>query len=645
MLGCLAHRGPDGAGLSRAAEGSVVFGHSRLSVIDLEGGVQPLWSDDGRAMVTFNGEIYDYAKHRARLEAQGHRFRTRSDTEVLLALYLEYGLEFLEHVNGEFSFAIWDEKEKRLFAARDRYGVKPFFYSVSEGRLIFASEAKAILAVDGVERDFNPRHLYTAMLSAPMKSVSPFKGIEALRPGHGLIWQQGSPGPRQFEYWAPRYRPVETMSPVDAATRLRAHFAQAVSRRLVADVPVCVYLSGGLDSSLVALEAARQTAGRTKAFTISFRGSEYDEAEPAARIAKALDLDHGVLPVSMEDIAAGLESCVEHVELHLANPSAVGKFLLSRLVRDSGYKVALTGEGSDELFGGYPYFKLEAIWRLLESGDRGQKKLGAQLLRRFRKDESRSEGILWSRGGSWRRSPRPHGYPSFIMTRAADFGALMGKYLQGDRWGLNASHTPAAAIAEEFSGDGLHDIDPLHGSFVLSRSQLAGYVIPTLGDRVEMAHSVEGRTPFLDIDVVNFTMRVPAAAHIDLPALREKDLLRRAYETDLPRPAAEARKHPFFSPDWRAFSRTKRGKELMREHLSPTRLREAGVFQPAFMAKAEMIWRLLPEGAPLRRRLDVLMGVTLSTQILWDRLIRQRPAPRVDVDPIEIPRFSAEFVI
>ena len=623
MLGVQAHRGPDGSGVALTDEGRVGFGHVRLSIIDLTTGDQPLWSRDGQLLITFNGEIYDHLEHRRALEKDGLVFRTRSDTEVIVNLYRRYGLHFLSHLNGEFSFAIWDRAERRFLAARDRYGVKPFFYRETTDELLFASEAKGLLALPRVPRAFSGEHVMTALLSAPMPAVSPFAGTEVLRPGHYLMWEVGQTKSKTVEYWRPRYEPQPSLSPGEAIERTRHHFSRAVERRMVADVPVCSFLSGGLDSTLVTAEMARQSGARTvTAFTIGFSHSEYDETETAANIAREIGVAHESLPVSMNDIADHLEDCIGQIELHLFNPSAVGKFLLSRYVRDRGFKVALTGEGSDELFAGYPYFKLEAIWRRLESPDPEIRRSGRRLLARFRKMERRSEGLLWNRTGSWRRMPRPFGFASYILTRVQEFEKYLPVLINCEKYGIEPGDSPSQRLVAEFEGWGLEDLHPLQASLVLSRSQLAAYIIPTLGDRVEMAHSIEGRTPFLDTNLAELTFRVPVDLQLDLDQLREKRLLHEALGQLLPPTARGTRKHPFFSPNWTALWQTRRGRELFEDYLSDVALDRVGLFRRPFVRRILCLWRWLPQNSSLRRRIDVLVGIVLTTQILHERLIR-----------------------
>lgn len=510
---------------------------------------------------------------------------------------------------------------------RDRFGVKPLFVARSSRNVIVASEAKAILALPGVKRAFDRAWLSGPMLSMAPKAASAFEGIEAVRPGHVATF--GLDGSYEtFPYWRRTFSPRASMGLDEAAASVRSTVERAVRRRMVADVPVCTYLSGGIDSTIVASEMARAGGAPIKAFSVAFTASAYDESDEAEESARALGLAFEKVPCTVDDLAENLVGTVRTVETFLANPSAVGKYLLSRRVRDAGYKVALTGEGADEIFAGYAFFKLERIWQLLLSPREVDRRRGKDLLERFRRLEARSEGILWNRSDHFREvSPRYGAYPLFLEVRASEFGRIGARLLDARRLGLGPSDAPSEAMWREFGADGLSSLDPLFASLHLSAAQLSSFVLPTLGDRVEMAHSVEARVPFLDRDLVDAVSEIPAHLHIELDRLREKAVLRRAFEDRLPERLRTGRKHPFFSPGWRSLYATRRGRELFGDYASHPRLARTGVFSPWFASLGMRASRLLPESAGLARRLDVMAGVVLTTQILHSELVEQRPRP------------------
>ncbi|HEX4925081.1 MAG TPA: asparagine synthase (glutamine-hydrolyzing), partial [Bdellovibrionales bacterium] len=394
MCSQLRHRGPDGAGYAVIGGGAGVLGHVRLSVIDLEGGRQPMHNEDGSVTITYNGEIYDYKDHRAKLEAAGHVFRTQSDTEVIVHMYEEYGLGFLEHLNGEFAFVLWDETRKRLVAATDRFAIKPLHYRLTARHALFASEAKAIFAA-GLESDlqagarsFSNDFLVGPLFGAFPDGITLFENVASLPAAHRLVIEGGR-APRLERYWMPAFATDEAMTFEAARDGVRTHFENAVRRRQIADVDVGTYLSGGLDSTLVCGLMSKHTR-RLKAFNVGFGGTEFDESGLARKIADHFGAEFESVNCDERVLLDNLVTTLWHVEKPIANSNAVAKFVLSKLTRERGYKVVVTGEGSDEVFGGYPYFKQERIWRMR---DRRRANL---LMKRFRALERRSESLLWT---------------------------------------------------------------------------------------------------------------------------------------------------------------------------------------------------------------------------------------------------------
>ncbi len=622
MSSALRHRGPDGAGYAILDGGGLGLGHVRLSVIDLASGSQPLFSADQSVCVVFNGEIYDHASLRAELIARGRCFRTSSDTEVLVQLYEEHGLDLLSRLNGEFAFLLWDARRRRLLAVKDRMGVKPLFYRRTATELLFASEAKAILSLERVSRAISTDYLTGPFFGAFPSSVSLFAGVTCLKPGHLLRVEDGRVQGEET-YWRPTYQVRSRMSFEEAAEGVRRHVALAVRRRLVADVPVCTYLSGGIDSSVVCGLLASE-GSRPKAFNVGFPGFAYDEASNARRVADHYDIEFETLDCPLEKLAEGLPRTLYHTETQLTNPAAVGKFLLSELVYSQGYRVAITGEGADEVFAGYPYFKLEHLWRLMQRGGADARRARA-LWSRFKRMEAQSEGTLWNRKDRWRTIEPIFGFPSFLHVRGAEYGELAPRMLNLDRMGLGPDAGPALLFRERFPVEQLRALHPLHASLMLTRNQLAGHVIPTLGDRVEMAHSIEGRTPFLDRDLLEFAQTIPPDYFIDINELREKHVLREAFTDLVPAFARMQPKRPFYAPDWWSLSKTRIGKELFGELMSTRAIAETGLFNPRFISTLLALWRALPRWAALHKRLDAVMGGVTSVQVLAHVLVRRRP--------------------
>jgi len=609
MASVLAHRGPDDSGYALLRNGTLGFAHNRLSFIDLRSGDQPLFNAEGTLCILFNGELYDYALHAAALERQGYHFQTRSDTEVLLALYETRGLKMFDALNGEFAFVLWDSRNDLIIAARDRAGVKPLYYMPADNgrRVVFASEAKAILALPSTEKRFNAAYFAGPFFGVFNPSVSLFHGIQGLKPGHYLTIERGRCG-SETPYWNLDLESAP-ISFEEAAQGVRDRLTRAVHRRMVADVPVGAYLSGGLDSTLVC--GLMATSGtKVRAFNIGFGGSEFDESPLARRIADHFGATFDTLNTSMADLASHLVRALYHIEMPLANPNAVAKFLLSRLVHASGYKVCLTGEGEDEVFGGYPYFKMEAIRRA--HFNRSEEIDTRLLWKRFRRAEARSEGTLWDR----RWGPGTRGDEIMPALRAREASRHFVEVFNLEGLGLPAERSPAVLFAEQFPPERLSQLDSFNQLRTVSWNQLAGYIIPTLGDRVEMAHSVECRTPFLDTELVEFAARLPSSYFIDLKRLREKHVLREAFADLLPGFLAEERKHPFLSPSWARLTATRAGTELAGTFLGSKAIEHAGIFRPGLVSRVAWLSRLLPARSPLARRVDVLRGLILSTQIL-----------------------------
>lgn len=626
MCSAIGHRGPDGAAFARVGHGSALLGHVRLSVIDLQAGAQPLFNEDHSVGVVFNGEIYDHDAHRKRLIGAGHTFRTGSDAEVIVHLYEEHGVDFLTRLNGEFAVVVFDSRTDRLIAARDRMGVKPLFYSVLGNELLIGSEAKSILALDRVPRAIAPDYLLGTLLGAFPHGVSAFIGIGSLQPGHVFIATPHGVGP-ELPYWQPSFETREDLSVEDAEARTRDVFVAAVKRRMVADVPVGMYLSGGLDSSLVCATMASLgagTSGPLKAFNVGFRDPRYDESRLAQRTAAHFGASFETVTYGIEEMAEEYERTLHHTEMALVNPAAIAKQMLSQTVRSQGYKVCITGEGSDELFGGYPYFKQEAIWRLLlEPATRDD---GHRLWTRFAREERLTEGALWHRGNSWKRETHWFGYPSFHQMRLRESTRRTRRILSAEVVAAASTTTPDQLFLRNFDTARMHALHPLNATKLVAFSQLSNYIIPTLGDRVEMANSVECRTPFLDRDLVDLIGTVPPAFLLNVRGLREKHLLREAFGGILPEFLSQERKKPFMAEGWQTFVKTERGAQIFDDYCSMRAIRRAGCFNPTLVPTLRLLWKVAPEGSVPWKKVDILAGLVMGTQVLHARFVERRVA-------------------
>ena len=350
MGDAIAHRGPDGEGFWM--EPGVGLAHRRLSIIDLEGGSQPLGNEDGSIQIVFNGEIYNYEELRRELEARGHRFRTRSDTEVLVHLYEERGPDVVERLRGMFAFAIWDQNEKRLLLARDRLGLKPLYVYRDREKLVFGSEIKAILAVPGVPRTVDPGALEDYLAYGMVPGVRTiFRAIEKVPPAHVLVAGPGHLLASARRYWRLRMEPDPHPTAEEWVEAIRAKIAEATRLHMIADVPVGAFLSGGIDSSLVVANAAGATAGVLRTFSMGFDEERYSELPFARQVAArfgSLHTEELVTP----DAASLIDELVHYYDEPFADSSAIPTFLVARLASRS-VKVVLSGDGGDEAFGGY----------------------------------------------------------------------------------------------------------------------------------------------------------------------------------------------------------------------------------------------------------------------------------------------------
>ncbi|MFU2210063.1 asparagine synthase (glutamine-hydrolyzing) [Solidesulfovibrio sp. C21] len=572
--GALAHRGPDGEGL--LLEGPCALGHRRLSIIDLAAGAQPMEDADGRAVVTFNGEIYNYRELKARYAARGFHFRTQSDTEVILAAWLLDGPAGLDALEGMFAFALWDKASRTLFAARDRFGKKPFYYTLQKGVLAFGSELSALgrLPFLRLETPVAALMRFAAYEYVPTPETI-YKDVFKLRPGHYLLFRDGRL--TTDSYWdMPLPGPEPKASEEDLCAELRLLLAQAVKRRLVADVPLGVFLSGGVDSSTVAALTAGMVS-RIKTFSIGFTEASYDESRYARLVAARFATDHHERILSADACGALLPEIVSRFDEPMADPSIVPTYLLSQVTREN-VTVALGGDGPDELFYGYEYFpafKLAAAYDRLPSFAR--KRLIEPLTRLL---------------------PQSAGYvnPRFVADTFLA-GARAPQWLRVQTW-LSAFTAEAQAGLWRDPPAGLLDPatlfaptralfdaypakDPLaRVGYAFARQYMLDYILVKV-DRCSMMHSLEARAPFLDRDVAEFICRLPS--RYKLRGTKRKYLLKKAVAGLLPKEILGRGKRGFLIPvaSWlRGQLRPQVDMLLGEKHL-----REQGIFNPKAVSR------------------------------------------------------------
>jgi asparagine synthase (glutamine-hydrolysing) len=592
MSSRLRHRGPDSDG--RFERGPVALAARRLSIIDLEHGEQPIANEDGSVVVVQNGEIYNYRELKRELERAGHRFATDCDTEVLVHAYEEHGDSFLERLRGMFAIALWDERRRRLLLARDRFGIKPLYYSAEGGGLLFASELKAMLEHPGFSRQTDPRAIvaYLAFNSIPAP-LTIFAAARKLPPGHLLAWREGEVEVRRFARPRPAPAAEVRRGPEAAlAEELREEIRDSVRAHLVADVPVGVLLSGGVDSGALTALAAAESGERLKTFSIGFEESGFDELSRARLVAERYGTDHHELIVRPDAVQL-LPKLVEAFDEPFGDSSAVPTYLVSELAAGE-VKVALSGEGGDELFGGYYTYvadllaprlgRLAALSApLVEALPSSDARVGFDYkAKRFVRAAALADPL--ERHHAWKEIFSPGARASLLDGRATAWDPLD---LYRERYAETAGAEPLARLQDVDLGIYLPD----------------DLLVKT--DRLSMAHSLELRVPFLDSEVAGFAAALPTAMKVRGTA--KKRLLRRAVAPLLPKEVVRGRKQGFSIP----LAAWLRGplQPFAREVLSPANLSRQGYLDPAVVGG--LLDRHCAGREDLSRQLWGLMSLTL----------------------------------
>lgn len=504
MCDQIAHRGPDAYGYFRA--GGVALGHRRLSIIDVTGGDQPLGNEDGSIQIVFNGEIYNYLELRQGLVQRGHRFVTASDTEVLVHLYEEVGSDLPVHLNGMFAFAIWDERKQELFLARDRFGKKPLYFTsrVPGFRLCFASELKALGVMPGFDRIVSPRSVADFLTFAYVPDPnSIFAGAEKLPPGHSLLLTRD--GFSQRRYWKPSFAIRDDITLEEAQDELLALALDSVERRMISDVPLGGFLSGGVDSSSVVALMCQRAAGRVKSFSIGFTDEEFDEVAYARQVAGRYGTEHHehVVSPAVEEM---LKVLVDHYDEPFADSSAIPTLYLARMTRQY-VTVALSGDGADELFGGYRRYRFALA----------EEQVRRKLPRWFRRTAVRLAGRLCPKLDYL---PRVFRAKATLEGIARELGEAYFEAMSGFRRGLLDrmlapglrreldGYSPREWYLERFAAHA--ELPPLQQLQAVDlETYLPGDILVKL-DRATMAYSLEGRCPFLDYRIGDLAGSLPA---------------------------------------------------------------------------------------------------------------------------------------
>ncbi|MCB1778487.1 MAG: asparagine synthase (glutamine-hydrolyzing) [Candidatus Competibacteraceae bacterium] len=551
MLPALRHRGPDGSGVYLDPNGRIGLGHTRLSIIDLASGAQPMTNEDRTVWVSFNGEIFNYIELREILLKAGHRFSTHSDTEVIVHAYEQYGDDFVQYLNGQFAIALWDTHRQRLLLIRDRVGILPLFYTRQGERLLFASEIKALLPLLAKAPQISPAALDQIFTFwSPSSPNTLFEDIFEVPPGYLLVLENGQV--RESAYWDWRFPEQDdylTGSTAELAEELYELLADATRIRLRADVPVGAYLSGGLDSSALVALIRRHSDAPLKTFSIGFEDKALDESVFQQQLVEHLGVEHHRVFCHNRDIAEDFPATVFHAETAILRTAPTPMRRLSGLVRASGYKVVLTGEGADEALGGYDLFKETKIRQFWARNPRSKWRplLLKALYPYLETAGAQAKPYLRNFYGIGLEDPQQPGFSHLT------------------RWFTTAqckvffSPELTTALREDAAAQLTGQLPPAFGrwhpfnraQYLEAKTLLGGYLLCSQGDRMLMAHSVEGRFPFLDHRVIEFANRLHP--RLKMRALNEKFLLKQAMAAHLPRQILERHKQPYRAPDIPAF--------------------------------------------------------------------------------------------
>ncbi len=601
MCRSLVHRGPDDQGMM--VEGPVSLGMRRLSIIDLVGGHQPISGEDGTVTIVFNGEIYNFRDLQRQLETRGHTFRTRSDTEAIVHLYEEYGASCVDHLNGMFAFAIWDDRNRKLFIARDRTGEKPLYYTVTPtGAFVFGSEIKALLEHPDVERETNLDALdaYFTLGYVP-DPLSIFRDIHKLPPGHHLTFADGRVSVQQ--YWDFTFEPASSRREEDYLDELRALLDEAVRLRLISDVPLGAFLSGGIDSSTVVGLMARHMDQPVKTFSIGFHEDSYNELKYARLTAKKFGTDHHEFFVT-PDIWEIVEELAWHFDEPFADSSAIPTYMVSKLAREH-VTVVLSGDGGDELFAGYTRYLVE------------QQRSGFANLPAFMR-----KGIMQPLSRRLPHGARGRNYLHNISLDPLD------RYLDSVSifTGLNKQLLYSEDFRRRLGGDGfiaarfrdygmkVKTGEPLDRLlYIDSKTYLPGDIL-TKVDRMSMAGSLEARVPLLDHKVIDFVTRIPAS--MKLTGHETKHLFKRAIKDLVPEEILNRPKQGFGVPIQEWINQQLR--DRLRDTLREPRTRQRGYVEPAYLDV------LLDEHERGRRDHSMALWALLMLE-LWHRQFVDSP--------------------
>jgi len=614
MVNAIQHRGPDGFGYY--SNEVVGLGHARLSIIDIDGGAQPIHNEDKTVWVSFNGEIFNYVELRQDLESLGHQFYTETDTEVIVHAYEQYGESFPEVLNGQFAISLWDDRARKLVLVRDRTGILPLFYTMREKRLIFGSEVKAILTTFDQAPRLNPAALDQIMTFwGPVGDTCIFEGIRQVVPGEIIVVKNDQLARRKYWSWEyPTSGQYLELSEDESAERLYDVLDDATRIRLRSDVPVGAYLSGGLDSSVITALVHHQGA-HLRTFSVGFEDRDYDETSYQDLMIKHIDAEHSRLLCRNEDISASFRRTVWHTETPILRTAAVPMMLLSEMVHENGRKVILTGEGADEVLGGYDLFKeakIREFWaRNIESDFR------PMLLKRLYPylDLSSKTGLAYQKAFFGVGLDDPHSPFFSHMPRWNTTSHCKLFFSSGlkDQLRKNATEEFCATFPKSMAK--WHSFN--RGQYIEAKSLMSGYLLCSQGDRMLMANSVEGRFPFLDHRVIELASQLHP--RLKMKVLNEKYMLKKSMRHLLPKEIVSRYKQPYRAPDAPAFAEGE-GSDYVQELLGAAAVESAGYFD---VKRVGHLVKKVQSGRAIGAKDNMAFVGILSTQIWHQHFVKQ----------------------
>jgi len=622
------HRGPDGFGVKTIDDRGIGFSHARLSIIDLDEvrARQPFMSADGELLLAHNGEFYDYKRLRAELTSHGARFQTKSDSELVLHFYPRVGLEeTLKQLRGEFAFSLYDKKHDRLILVRDRFGIKPLYWTKTNGSFVFGSELKVLFAHPDVPRLFSHEGLYHQLMQTIVPGTTAFENVHQIEPGHMLIVERrhNKFHIREEKYWDMDFPLLSERSDPKSdeyyIEGVRDRLLEAVQLRLEADVPVACYLSGGIDScSILGLSAASQQSP-VKAFTIGFDSADYDETAIAREMAQSVDADQDIMMLEADHLYDNFVETIWHTERSIYNTLGVAKMLMSRHVNKAGYRVVVTGEGSDELFSGYPSFRRDMFLHGLDTLSAAERASWEQLLAESNKlfkgamlaEEEWQDDALNAKVGFT---------PSCLQPWLSSSQHVMSLLASDINHALRDYH-PGSAIADVLDEDMIAERHPLdRAQYVWIKTMLEGQILTWGGDRVDMANSMEARPAFLDHHLAEFATQIPPTMRIR--GKTEKYVLREAMKGLLPTVLYEREKFAFMAPPahtdpkkWQALH------ALASDYLGDGAIEEAGLLSVDGVKKLFELHEAADTTAATQVQLDAVINHMLSVQILHRQFV------------------------